>query len=51
MNEHALDLARKNIPSGKFHKENITKLPFEDSSVENIYNFESAINATLVKPL
>jgi len=24
---------------------------FEDSSVENIYNFESAINGTLVNPL
>jgi len=37
LNEHALDLARKNIPSGKFHKENITKLPFEDASVDFIF--------------
>ena len=37
LNEHALELARKNIPSGKFHKENITKLPFEDASVDFIF--------------
>ena len=37
LNEHALELARKNIPKGKFHKENITKLPFEDASVDFIF--------------
>ena len=37
LNEHALELARKNIPKGKFHRENITKLPFEDASVDFIF--------------
>ena len=37
LNEHALELARKNIPNGKFYKENITKLPFEDASVDFIF--------------
>ena len=29
LNDHALELAKKNIPNGKFYKESITKLPFE----------------------
>ena len=37
LNEHALELARKNIPNGKFYRENITKLPFEDASVDFIF--------------
>jgi len=37
LNEHALELARKNIPKGKFHRENITKLPFEDASIDFIF--------------
>ena len=37
LNEHALELARKNIPKGKFYRENITKLPFEDASVDFIF--------------
>jgi len=37
LNEHALELARKNIPNGKFYKENITKLPFEDASIDFIF--------------
>ena len=37
LNHHALELAKKNIPNGKFYKENITKLPFEDSSVDFVF--------------
>ena len=37
LNEHALELARKNILKGKFYKESITKLPFEDSSVDFVF--------------
>jgi ubiquinone/menaquinone biosynthesis C-methylase UbiE len=37
LNEHALELARKNIPRGKFYKEDITELPFEDASIDFIF--------------
>ena len=37
LNDHALELAKKNIPNGKFYKENITKLPFENSSVDFVF--------------
>ncbi|MEC7711373.1 MAG: class I SAM-dependent methyltransferase [Thermoproteota archaeon] len=37
LNEHALDLAKTNIPKGKFYKENITKLPFEDGSIDFVF--------------
>ena len=37
LNDHALELAKKNIPYGKFYKENITKLPFEDASVDFVF--------------
>ena len=37
LNEHALDLARKNIPKAKFYKESITKLPFENTSVDFVF--------------
>ena len=37
LNEHALELARKNIPQGKFYKENILKLPFEDGTIDFIF--------------
>ena len=37
LNEHALELAKGNIPKAKFYKESITKLPFEDSSVDFIF--------------
>ena len=37
LNDHALELAKKNIPNGKFYKEDITKLPFEDSSVDFVF--------------
>ena len=37
LNDHALELAKKNIPNGKFYKENITKLPFEDSSIDFVF--------------
>ena len=37
LNEHALELARKNIPRGKFYKEDIIKLPFEDTSIDFVF--------------
>ena len=37
LNEHALELAKKNISKAKFYKENITKLPFDDASVDFIF--------------
>tara|TARA_B100000678_G_scaffold283733_1_gene284241 strand:- start:44 stop:601 length:558 start_codon:yes stop_codon:yes gene_type:complete len=37
LNDHALELAKKNIPNGKFYKENITRLPFEDSSIDFVF--------------
>ncbi len=37
LNEHALELAKKNIPKGKFYKESITKLPFEDRSIDLVF--------------
>ena len=37
LNEHALEIARKSIPKAKFYKESITKLPFEDSSVDFVF--------------
>ena len=37
LNEHALEIARKNTPKIKFYKENITKLPFEDASVDFVF--------------
>ena len=37
LNDHALELAKKSIPNGKFYKESITKLPFGDSSVDFVF--------------
>lgn len=37
LNEHALELAKKNIPKAKFYKEDITKLSFEDASIDFIF--------------
>ena len=37
LNDHALELAKKNIPNGKFYKEDIVKLPFEDSSIDFVF--------------
>ena len=37
LNDHALESARKNIPNGKFYKENIEKLPFEDASIDFVF--------------
>ncbi len=37
LNQHALELAKKNIPDGIFHQENITELPFEDSSIDFVF--------------
>jgi len=37
LNRHALELAKGNIPKAKFYKESITKLSFEDSSVDFVF--------------
>ena len=37
LNEHALELAKKNIPKAEFYKESITKLPFKDTSIDFIF--------------
>ena len=37
LNKLALEIAKKNIPNGKFYKENITKLPFEDGSIYFVF--------------
>ena len=37
LNKHALELAKKNIPKAKFYKEDIIKLPFEDTSVDFVF--------------
>ena len=37
LNVHALELAEKNIPKAEFYKESITKLPFDDSSVDFVF--------------
>ena len=36
-NEHALELARKRLPSFKFQNDSITKLPFDDSSIDFVF--------------
>ena len=47
LNDHALELAKKNIPNGKFYKESITKLPFEDSSVDFVFTHK-LLNLSLI---
>ena len=37
LSEHALELAKKNIPNGKFYKEDIVKLPFGDATVDFVF--------------
>ena len=37
LNGIALELARKNIPKGKFYKENIIKLPFDNASIDFVF--------------
>ena len=37
LNEHALEQAKNNIPKGTFHKDSITKLPFDDSSIDFVF--------------
>ena len=37
LNDHALELAKVNIPKSKFYKESITKLHLEDSSVDFVF--------------
>ena len=37
LNQHALELAKRNIPKGIFYKDSITKLPFDDSSIDFVF--------------
>jgi ubiquinone/menaquinone biosynthesis C-methylase UbiE len=37
LNEHALEIAKEKLSSANFQKGNITKLPFEDSSIDFIF--------------
>jgi len=37
LNEHALEIAKMKLPNVKFQKGNITKLPFEDSSIDFVF--------------
>ena len=37
LNEHALELAKKNIPKTEFYKESITKIPFKDTSIDFVF--------------
>ena len=37
LNDHALEIARKQLPNVNFQKGDITKLPFEDSSIDFVF--------------
>ena len=37
LNDYALDIARKNLPNVNFKKGDITKIPYEDSSIDFIF--------------
>ena len=37
LNEQPIKKKKKNIPNGKFYKEDIVKLPFEDSSIDFVF--------------
>ena len=37
LNEHALEIAKEKLSFADFQKENITKLPFEDSSIDFVF--------------
>jgi len=37
LNDYALDIAKKQLPNVNFQKGNITKLPFEDSSIDFVF--------------
>ena len=37
LNDHALDIARKSLPNVNFKNGNITKMPYEDSSIDFIF--------------
>ena len=37
LNEHALDIARKKLPSFEFKNESISNIPFEDSSMDFVF--------------
>ena len=40
LNDNALDIAKKKLPSGNFKKGSITDLPFEDSSIDFIFTHQ-----------
>lgn len=40
LNDMALDIARQKLPSGDFRKNTITKLPFEDSSIDFVFTHQ-----------
>jgi len=37
LNDYALDIAKKQLPNVNFQKGNITKLPFDDSSIDFVF--------------
>ena len=37
LNDHALEIGRKQLPNVNFQKGNITKLPFDDSSIDFVF--------------
>ena len=37
LNDHALDMARKNLPNVNFKNGNISKMPYDDSSIDFIF--------------
>jgi len=40
LNDNALDIAKKKLPSGNFRKGSITDLPFEDSSIDFVFTHQ-----------
>jgi len=40
LNDNALDIAKKKLPSGNFKKGSITDLPFEDSSIDSVFTHQ-----------
>ena len=40
LNDMALEIARQKLPSGKFKKDSITKMPFGDSSVDFVFTHQ-----------
>ena len=40
LNDNALDIAKKKMPNADFRNENITNLPFEDSSIDFVFTHQ-----------